>query len=229
MMALPADQPGEIQADIPYGLIEYTAVFEQLIIETWQPQTLIPTVLKALGRWGFTLDGAEVRTRTDKLSEYAVVFRRTNPPSPNLAITLSLNKLVILAENVDWADAESFIETVNVALRAIMEATRVRIRSQHLTLAMHVQLKTGTKRDVTARLVTPAALGLLEGDVKFSGIILQREKVNVIIDASLAYPNGLFIRIMREHPSEATLQQLATVLHRDEEQVLQALGIRGVM
>jgi hypothetical protein len=78
-------------------------------------------------------------------------------------------------------------------------------------------------------LLNPAAFKLLDGEVKFPGIILVREKSMIVIDASIAYANGLFVRIAREHPPEATLEQLAGVLRKDEEQLFDVLGVEGIL
>jgi hypothetical protein len=73
------------------------------------------------------------------------------------------------------------------------------------------------------------AFKLLDGEISFPGIILLHEKSGIVIDASLAYANGLFVRINREHPPEVTLEQLAEALHKDEEQLFNVLGLEGIL
>src|SRR5690349_18527392 len=94
------------QVEIPYGLVEYTAFFTRSILETWPANAaLIAHILDVLGPFGFTLDEVEVSTQTQKISEYAIHFRRKNP---NVTFTFQLGKLVILADNLDWTEAEQF-------------------------------------------------------------------------------------------------------------------------
>jgi hypothetical protein len=224
----PKTAPEKTQAEVPYSLLEYSAVFKKPIVEAFgTPAILIAAVLNVLEPWGFALDGVEAKTHTEKLSEYAVIFRRSAPPG--LSLTLGLGKVVVTAENLVWAEAEHFIAQMSAALNAILQTGRAEVQSQHVGIGMHIQLKTKPRKDVTARLLDPVAFTILDGEVKFPGIILFHDKSSIVIDASLAHANGLFVRIAREHPPEATLQQLAEALHKDEEQLFNVLGLEGIL
>jgi len=224
----PKTAPDKTQAEVPYSLLEYSAVFKKPIVEAFgTPAILIAAVLNALEPWGFALDGVEAKTHTEKLSEYAVIFRRSAPSG--LSLTLGLGKVVVTAENLVWAEAEHFIAQMSAALNAILQTGRAEVQSQHVGIGMHIQLKTKPRKDVTARLLDPVAFTILDGEVKFPGIILFHDKSSIVIDASLAHANGLFVRIAREHPPEATLQQLAEALHKDEEQLFNVLGLEGIL
>src|SRR5258708_28516871 len=94
------------QAEIPYSLVEYTGIFEQPILEAWEGSALTSAVLSALRPFGFTIDGVEYKEESDKASEYAIVFRRTDPLTPGMNLSLGLRKLVLTAENLDWTDPE---------------------------------------------------------------------------------------------------------------------------
>jgi len=218
------------QAEVPYAMLEYTAIFKKPIIEAAAvPAVLIAAVLDVLEPWGFMLDGVETKTDTQKLADYAIVFRRGAPVTPGRTVALGLGKLVVTAENVDWTEAEHLIAEVNAVLDVVRQAARAEIQSQNLDLGMHIQVKTKPRKDVTAPLLSPEAFGLLDGEVKFPGIILLREKSTIVIDASLAYANGLFVRISREHPAEAPLERLAGVLRKDEEHLFAVLGLEGTL
>jgi hypothetical protein len=224
----PKTAPEKTQAEVPYSLLEYSAIFKKPIVEAFgTPAILIAAVLNALEPWGFALDGVEAKTHTEKLSEYAVIFRRSAPPG--LSLTLGLGKVVVTAENLVWAEAEHFIAQMSAALNAILQTGRAEVQSQQVHMGMHIQLKTKPRKDVTARLLDPVAFTILDGEVKFPGIILFHDKSSIVIDASLAHANGLFVRIAREHPPEATLQQLAEALHKDEEQLFNVLGLEGIL
>ena len=59
----------------------------------------------------------DIRTHTEKLSEYAVVFKR-NPPG--VTFTVGVGKLAVAAENLAWADAEQFIAGLSAGLNATL-------------------------------------------------------------------------------------------------------------
>jgi hypothetical protein len=219
-----ADSTEKAQVTIPYGVVEFTAHFKRPILPAYpRSAEIIADVLNTLEPWGFTLEGVESPTAT-KLKDYAIVFRR-NPP--NVVITLGLGKVVIVAENLDWTDAEQFVAGAASALNTIVKVTGAEIKSHSLTVAIHVQFTTGSPRDIGAILHNPVTSEFLDGPIKFQGIILQREKASIIIDLSLAYPNALFVRIMREHPPEMPLKDMAAVLRQDEERLYEVLGLEG--
>lgn len=94
----------ETQAEIPFRILEYTAVFKRPIMEAWTvPAFLVSAALNVLEPFGFKLDGVELKTPPN-LSEYALVFRRT---PPGVTLTLGIGKLVIVAEDLDWTEAGS--------------------------------------------------------------------------------------------------------------------------
>ena len=103
------------------------------------------------------------------------------------------------------------------------------IGSQNLFLGIHIQIKDKPRQDVTAPLLNPVVFKLLDGEVKFPGIIMFREKSNIVIDASLAFANGLFVRINREHPPEASLELMVEVLRKDEEGLFEVLALEGAL
>lgn len=217
------------QAEVAFSNLEYTGVFKKPIVEAWTPAPIIAAVLNTLEPAGFGLDGVEAKTHTEKLSEYAIVFRRTTPAFPAMSLTLGLSKVHISAENLAWTEAEQFISQIRPVLDAILRMTGAEVQSQQVLTGMHIQIKTRPRRDVTAHLFDPVLFSILDGEVKFPGIILQHEKSGILIDASVVHANGLFVRILREHPPEASLQQLAEALHRDEERLFNVLGLEGIL
>lgn len=213
------------QADIPYSMLEYTAVFGKPILEAWAvPARLVAVVLNTLDPFGFRPDGVELKTRAEKLTENVVLFRRT---PPGVTFTVGVEKLVIAAENLAWGDAEHFIKGARAGLDAVLQRGEVDVRLQHLVLGIHIQLKTKPRQEVTAPLLSEKALKLLEGDLKMPGVILQREKCSIVIDGSLAFANGLFVRINREHAANVRFEEMAEILRRDEMQLFDVLGLEG--
>jgi hypothetical protein len=221
--------PEKTQIEIPYGVVEYTAVFNEPILEGWDNPTLQANVLRALSPYGFSLDGVEYKDESEKVSEHAIVFRRTNPATPGMNLTLGLGKAVITAENLDWSEAERFVLAMKTALSAILDTAPASLRSQQVALGMHIQLKSKLRKDVTMPLLSAEGLRMLEGNISFPGIVLHVEKGHIVVDASAVFANGLFIRLFREHSPDVPLEKLAEVLRKDEERVFEVLGLEGTL
>ena len=108
--------PAKIPVEVPYGVVDTRAVFRKPILKTWLGTALIIAgVLEALEPFGFKLEGVDLKTQTEKLNDYAVVFKR-NVPGTNLTMTLQLGRLVWVAENLDWTEAHQFIQTAQAGL-----------------------------------------------------------------------------------------------------------------
>jgi hypothetical protein len=219
------------QAEIPYSLVEYTSIFERPIVEALSNSrpALIAAVLEALDSRGFKLEGVEIKEQPEKLIEKGVIFRRTNPAVPARHIAVSFGRTFISAENLDWSEAEDFISGMSAAINAVDRIVHPLIRSQHLVLGMHIQLKTRPRHEVTATLVSTMGQELLEGNLQFAGVILNKEKSSILVDASAAYANGLFVRITREHSAAATWAEISEILKKDEERLFNLLGLEGVL
>lgn len=213
------------EAEIPYSMLEYTATFAKPVLEALSvPAQFVAVMLNALEPFGFQTDGVELKTRSEKLSKHALVFRR-NPAG--VTFTLGVEKLVIVAENLDWSNAEQFMKGARSGLDAVLQKANVEIKLQNLVLGIHIQLKTKPRQEVTAPLLSAAALKLLDGELKMPGIILQREKCSIVIDGSLAFANGLFVRINRAHEANRSFEQMAEVLRGDEMQLFDLLNLEG--
>jgi hypothetical protein len=179
--------------------------------------------------WGFSIDGVEVKTQGEKLSEHNVIFRRTKPATPAMSLSLFFGKIFVSAANLDWEGADTFIAAVKAGVDAIREITKPQIQSQHIAVGIHIQLKNRSRLDVMAPMLADEAKKLLDGELTFPGIIVNREKSSIIIEASIPYANGLFVRIFREHKSGASFEEMATALRNDEMQLYEVLGLEGIL
>jgi hypothetical protein len=219
--------PGKTQVEIPYAILEYTAVFKKPILQAWTvPAGIINCVLEALDPFGFKMDGVELKTQTEKISDYEVQFRRS---VAGVLFRVGVGKMIIGAENLDWTEAEQFLQMAHAGIDAVVAYSKAEIEAQHLSLIMHIQLKDKPRQEITSALLGPDAYKLLDGDLKFPGIILQREKASILVDASIPYANGLFIRINREHSGDVPLEKLAEILQADEVRFFDTLGLEGIL
>ena len=209
---------------IPHAQIEYTGVFKEPLIRAFAPPAaLVEDLFRALKPYGFPLEGVELRNN-QKVSDIVVELRRT-PPLTSLKI--SPGKVNITADNLDWSDKDRFIKGMNVALQTVLGREHSEFEMQHMVLAMHVQLQEKPRKDITASLLSTTAYSLLPGESDFQGIVLTRVGVSLVIDASQAYANALFMRLVRQHKPTTTLEQIAEQLYADEVHIFDVLGLEG--
>ncbi len=89
------------------------------------------------------MEGVEVKTHTEKLNDYAVVFKRN---APGITLTLQLGRMVWVAENLDWTEAHHFIQTDRAGMDAVIEKTKAEIELQHVGMLTY-----STQDEVTQR------------------------------------------------------------------------------
>jgi hypothetical protein len=220
---MPTSAKHKIQ--IPFGQIEYTGTFKEPIIGSFSAlHKPIESLLRALKPHGFPLDGVEVR-RKEKLVECAVELRRTTPPPITFKVTPA--RLSITIDNADWSEKDALLGAMNAGVGAVKTHEHAEFESQLMVLAMHVQILETPRKDITEPLLSDIAYQLLAGESEFQGVVLTRKGVSVVIDASNAYANSLFVRLVREHKADTTLVQIAEQLYGDEVHIFEVLNLAG--
>jgi hypothetical protein len=218
----------KVTAEIPQSYIEFTLVFERPALSLAERgDSIIEHALGALAEHGFTLDGVEAKLSSDKPSEHGIVFRRARP---QLNIGVSCERIVVSSENPDWESAPKLIKAISAGLAAITETLRPAVKTQNFALGMHVQI-TGEKRraDVVRPLVTEVGTNLLGSPPDFTGVVLIGGGLTIIIEPSVQFANALWVRIIRDHAPDTTLEVIATTLRADEERLFNELQLEGVL
>jgi hypothetical protein len=219
-----SERIGKTKIQIPFGQIEYSGTFKEPIIGVFSsPLPMVQDLVKALKPHGFSIDGVEVHTR-EKLSDSTVELRRAAPVT---SFKITPAKVSINADNLDWSNKDEFIKVMKAGIDAVLEQQQSEFESQLLVLAMHVQIQDRPRKDITAPLLSSTAYQLLSGDSEFQGMVLTRVGVSVVIDASLGHANALFIRLVRQHNANTTLEDMAAQLYADEVHILGVLGLEG--
>lgn len=225
-----ATSPPKTHAEIPQSAIEYTLAFEAPVIQLGDTRAVtIMEALEALKPWGFSLDGLETKLRSDKASEHAIIFRRTRPARHATSLNLFYDKIQVLAENLDWEGAEDLISMVTAGIDSVRRTANPIIKAQHIVAGVHIQLKDRQVVDVVRPLLSPQALRLADGELKFPGVIVTGQQSNVIIEASVLYANALWVRLFRDHSGSAALPEIAAALRSDETRLFEVLGLEGIL
>lgn len=116
---------------------------------------------------------------------------------------------------------------MNAGVEAVKTHEHAEFESQLMVLAMHVQSLETPRKDITEPLLSNTAYQLVAGESEFQGVVLTRKGVSVVIDASNAYANSLFVRLVREHKADTTLAQIAEQLYSDEVHIFEVLNLVG--
>ncbi len=221
--------PDRTPVEIPYSQLEYVVTFEKPLLDlAGKFHDLVAPFMDALEPWGFVFEESEFLLTSPKPRDHVVTFHRPNTaPPPQMRVAVRWSTLTVSVDQPDWTEAESVAKLCDTAVETVVRIANAKIKSQQVSLGMHVQSKTTQRSALTAALLTNQARELMDGEITGQGIILHRERSMIVIDNSAVFANGLFIRIQRTFDHSVDVAQISETLLRDEQKLWDVLGLEG--
>ncbi len=214
---------------IPFSQLEYTATFQSPMLQlVGRLHDAVVPFVQALEPWKFAFDETEFQLSSPKPRDHVITFQRpTTLPPPQMRVALRWSTLTVSVDQPDWTEAASIAKLCTIAQQTATRVGGAQLKSQEVSLAMHVQSETTPRSEITEVLLTPSARELLDGNLLGQGLIVHRENGMILIDNSAVFANGLFIRIQRKFDASVTLDRAGEVLLQDEEKLWNILGLEG--
>ena len=210
-------------ADIPESYFEHKAEFAEPMFETWTvPNPLAQSLYLALQRWKITLGDISWNKDPNNYGDFNLAF---NVRSLNAVIRVGLDWATFIAVNPDWPQAPALVELFEAAMNNIRQTAGAEIARQEMWLAMHVTPGPNKFGDAMSRLVKTDLLGA----ANMYGVSVYREDSSLVIDKSLRYEGGVFVRLSRKFPAVTSFSEIATTLYEDELNALNFLGLRELI
>jgi hypothetical protein len=210
-------------ADIPVGFFEYRTSFKEPIFTKWYEgeRTLVKEMYKILLPWGVDLEKISWNAAPKNLKEAQVTFA---VPKLSVLVNIGIGGLTIIANNADWSQASALSALFQAVVDGVRKIGIADLESHQTVLGFH--LKPGPKpfRDVMKQFINAKALG--KEDASMIGVGLYSSDYSLIIDNSIAVPDGLFVKITRVFPVDMHFEEIAAALWKEEEGLLHLLGFR---
>ena len=209
-------------ADVPSGFFEYHADFKEPVFFPWFGKDA-PTggMYKTLMPWGLELNRVAFNTNPKTLQDIQTSFSTTNPP---VVVNLGLGSLAFIVQNADWSQAPVLIPMLEAVLTHVKAAIPTEVHLQTTVLGFHVKPGPKPFRETMQQFINAKALGA-DGTENY-GLVLYGPTYTILIDRSLAIPDGLFVKITRVFPAETLISEMASIMWKDEEEFLHRLGFR---
>jgi len=209
--------------DIHEAFLEYTAVLGSPLFEAWTPPNKAVTVLvPVLKQWGVTLGDVTWNRETNSAKDLQVTF---NVRKLGAVVKIGLDSLVFNAFNPDWAQAPQLLELFQTCTSALEAAVGLQIASQEAVLAFHVTPGARPFKEIMRELVRSDKLGV--GNMY--GIGVYESDSSFIIDRSLRFDGGAFVRLQRAFSGSVTFDMLARMIYDDEIRVLKLLELSELL
>jgi hypothetical protein len=204
---------------IPESYFEYRADFSEPMFELWTlPNPLVRMLYLALKRWNVGLSDIGWNKETKNYKDLLITF---NVASVNATMRVGLDTVTFNAVNPDWSNAPALLELFEEAIDSIKKIGKVEIVLQEVFLALHICAGQKAFGNTMAGLVNSNLLGPAE----MYGVSAYREDSSVVMDKSVRYEGGVFVRLQRKFPASASFPDVAMAIYEDETNVLKLLGV----
>jgi hypothetical protein len=209
---------------IPSASAEYVARFERPyvgLIANDRPR-VFEAVVAALLPFGFRLANTEIVT-AGTLADQKVIFRL---PERGISFQFGAEEYRFVKDGSSWNRSEEDGQILLAAERGLLEASGAKVESCLVTLAMHLQPLTKTREEILAPFVPEPFRPLREQrQAQTFGNYLKWADGDVSLDFSVAFANGIFLRLTSQFKGRPPLSDILTKVRRDEEMLFGLLGI----
>jgi hypothetical protein len=207
---------------IPTSIFEYVAEFDQPILALWLNRAeIVQAVFDALNPWKASIDNIDPKN-DGKPADQGFLIRL---PNERVTFFFGPAKCKFTKDSADWSQAQAIIEILDAARTAFLKATGASIKVQKTAIALHMQPKTKSFRDILMPFLPPQLIGLHTTPVRTGATIIRWERTGVTLDGSGLIANGVFVQIDRDFDGDVGYEQIAEQLHTDEDSVLALLGV----
>ena len=180
-------------------------------------------VVAALLPFQFRLANTEFVT-AGTLADQKVVFRL---PEKGISFQFGAEECRLAKQDAWWSTSDEYGEVLNAAERALLESSGAKVASCMVTLAIHLQPLTKTREEILAPFV-PQPFKKFMNDRKaqtFGNHLKWSDGGDVLLDFSIAFANGIFLRLSTPFQGRPSLPVILAKVRRDEEQLFEILGI----
>lgn len=207
--------------DIPTGFFECRAAFTEPIFSAWfdDQSELLRQIYHALSPWGVDLEKISWNSAAKNLKEAKVTISVQRPP---VVVSLGVGGLTVSLTNADWSNASTLVDL----LVSLLGAVPAKLESQTAIIGFHLK-PSGSRsfREVMKEFVNTEGLGDNRNTTMY-GMGIYGSDYSLILDNSTVIAGGMFVKITRVFPADTAVNEIAAILWKDEQTVLNRLGFR---
>jgi hypothetical protein len=208
-------------ADIPVGFFEYRTTFKEPLFWHEGRQIVVKEMYKVLLPWGVDLEKITWNANPRNMREVQFTFA---VPKPSVLVSVGVGGVTIIASSADWSQAPALAELFQAVVDGAKRIGGTELESHQTVLGFHLKPGPRSFSDVLSQFVDAKALG--HTDASMLGIGLYGTDHSLIIDTSTAVPGGVFVKITRVFQAATRFEEMASILWKEEEDLLHRLGFR---
>jgi hypothetical protein len=209
---------------IPFASSEYQARFERPYIPFIghdRPRAF-EAVFSALLPFDLRLENTEVLA-TGSLADHKTIFKL---PERGIRIEFGAEEYKFTKEPANWPTAETDGQILVAAERALMEGSDANIVSCIVRVGMHLQLLAKPREEILAPFFPdPFKIFLTHRQAQTYGSHLRFADGDVLLDFSVAFANGIFLRFSSQFIGHPSLAEVLAKVRSDQDRLFGILGV----
>ena len=209
---------------IPSASAEYQVRFERPyigFIGNDRPRAF-EAVLAALLPFNLRLANTELIV-TGTPADHKTIFKI---PERGISFQFGAEEYRFTKDGSAWNTVNEDGQILLAAEGALLEGSGAKAESCVVTLAMHLQLLNKPREELLAPFVPEPFKGLLtQRQVQTHGNHLKWAEGDVLLDFSLAYANGIFLRLTSNFKGRPPLSDVLTKAKSDQDSLFAILGV----
>jgi hypothetical protein len=209
---------------IPLSNAEYSARFAQAHIPFFYPGNrvkLLENIFAVLSPYNISLGNVEA-VAPAALVEHKLIFRL---PELGIIFQVGAEGYSFTKEGASWQSVEEYAALLNNLEDALLKTSDTKRDSCQVTLAMHLQPLNKTRREILAPFVPEPLKRLLqEREMSGFGNHLRWPDGDVLIDFSVGYANGIFLRLTSQFVGQP-LNSVLEKVNSDQRSIFRVLNI----
>lgn len=187
---------------------------------------IFEAIVTALLPFNFRLANTELVSNSGKPAEEKLIFRI---PERDIAFHFGAEEYRFTKDGASWSTAAEDGAVWNAAETALLTGSRVKVASCSVTLAMHIVPLSKTREEVIAAFVSAPFKQLTDREPKAFGCHIRfADRSEVLIDYSLGYANGIFVRVSSQMEGKPPIADILGRMRADEEQAFKILDVQEV-
>ncbi len=207
---------------IPISYFEVTVDYVHPNLKPWADRLpIVQGLLDSFKQWEINIDNIEA-VSVGKFSEQGV---RLNLPSKRATIFFGPSSCKFVKDDASWSLLEETVDILTTAFAVLVEYAQVTFASYKTIIALHVQPKTLSFLDILKPFVPAQLASLSAPPITTMAAVVKWDKRKVTLDGSGSIANGLFLRLEREFPGDATFNEMSDQLRDDEETLFRLLDV----
>jgi hypothetical protein len=208
---------------IPISIFELAVDYMRPEFKLWMDRAVVvQAIFDALKPWGPRIDDVDAVT-TGKASEQGFTIKL---PLKRVSFFFGPASLKFTRENADWQSADETIAVLDAAVSALVLSSGVAMGPKKTVISLHLQPKSLPFIALLTPFIVPQLTTLDTEPVVTLATVAKWAHRKVTIDGSGVLANAVFLRFEREFARDATYDEIAVQLRKDEEELFKILGVK---